>query len=197
MNVKGILWSCALSLALVSAPMAMADTKPQGNTADIILKKIHELDLLNQILPALLTKDQIRALMPEIEKARDVVKKAEAAELEELKKLDAKIDPALKDAYAKGKVPDTKVLSEYWKTFAKMRQIRQALIDINTTNVTEVLKKHISEGQLAAIRNALNPGALDPSLDPAKMTDDEKVRFWVKYVLLDYASYDILIKLSK
>ncbi len=187
----------ALSLCLATPTLARADEKTDVGTADRVLRKVRELDLLNQILPVLMTKKQLSAVLTEVEKARANVKKTEAAERDALKELEKKLDPAIESAYKEGKVPEVSVLSEYLVAFAKMNRARGIIIEMNTTNVLEVLKKTLNTGQLAAARNALNPKAFDPSADVTKMTDDEKLRYWVKMVLLDVAAYEVLVRLSK
>lgn len=189
------LFSCVFgSMAVASAQTTKADA---GKRADEILAKVHELDLLNQLLPVLMTKEQMRKILPSVEKAREMVKATEKGEAEQLEKLAAKIDPVLKEAYEKNKVPSQEVLLEYAKTFVKLRVVRRSVIESNTTAVLEVVQKTLDKGQLAAARNALDPKLIDPSLDKEKMSDEEKMRFWVKVILLDPQTYTILLKLSK
>ncbi|MBL8039979.1 MAG: hypothetical protein JNM04_01400 [Chthonomonas sp.] len=187
------LFSCVLG-SMANAQTTKADA---GKRADEILAKVHELDLLNQLLPVLMTKEQMRKILPSVEKAREMVKATEKGEAEQLEKLAAKIDPVLKEAYEKNKVPSQDVLLEYAKTFVKLRVVRRSVIESNTTAVLEVVQKTLDKGQLAAARNALDPKLIDPSLDKEKMSDDDKMRFWVKVILLDPQTYTILLKLSK
>lgn len=186
--------------ALAISPMASAQATKQeasAKRADEILNKLHELDLLNQLLPVLMTKEQMRKILPSVEKAREMVRATEKGEAEQLEKLAAKIDPVITEAYEKKKVPSIDILTEYAKTFAKLRVVRRSVVEANTTNVLEVVQKTLDKGQLAAARNALEPKYIDPSLDKEKMSDDEKLRFWVKVILLDPQAYTILTKLSK
>lgn len=186
--------------ALAFSPMALAQTTKQdasAKRADEILNKLHELDLLNQLLPVLMTKEQMRKILPAVEKAREMVRATEKGEAEQLEKLSAKIDPVIAEAYEKKKVPSIEILTEYAKTFAKLRVVRRSVVEANTSNVLEVVQKTLDKGQLAAARNALEPKYIDPSLDKEKMSDDEKLRFWVKVILLDPQAYTILTKLSK
>lgn len=187
------LFSCVLG-SMANAQTTKADA---GKRADEILAKVHELDLLNQLLPVLMTKEQMRKILPSVEKAREMVKATEKGEAEQLEKLAAKIDPVLKEAYEKNKVPSQDVLLEYAKTFVKLRVVRRSVIESNTTAVLEVVQKTLDKGQLAAARNALDPKLIDPSLDKEKLSDDDKMRFWVKVILLDPQTYTILLKLSK
>lgn len=165
--------------------------------ADEILKRVHKLDMLNQVLPVLMTKDQLQKILPVIEKARAKVKATEKSEFEALSKLNPKIDSALKEAFEKKKVPGREVLGEVAGLFKTFELRRIVIGNENTDSVIKVLKETLNEGQLASMRNALEPGLYDPGLDPKKMTDDEKLKFYVQGILLDPAMYEILTELYK
>lgn len=176
---------------------APAQSTDYGKKSDEVLNKLRQLDLLNQILPVVMTKEQIRKILPAVEKAREIVKVTEKAEADQLKKLEAKIDPALKEAYEMGKVPSDEVLKDYAKTFAKLQIVRKSVVEANTRAVIEKLKEVLNKGQIAAARNALTPHLFDPTIDPTKLDDDGKLAFWTKLILLDPLAYPILLKLSK
>jgi hypothetical protein len=186
-----------LVISLVGGATAQTTTSARVKRSEEILKKIRETELLNQILPVLMTKEQIRKIIPEIEKAREVVRQTEAAELEVLKKLEPEVDAVLKDGYGKSKVPTREFFDQYDKEFKKMRVVRTQIILINSGKVMAVAKEVLNKGQLEAARKALSPTIFEADKDPKTLTDDEKLLMWVRVVLLDPQSYDILIKLSK
>lgn len=186
-----------LVFSLVGGATAQTTTSARVKRSEEILKKIRETELLNQILPVLMTKEQIRKIIPEIEKAREVVRQTEAAELEVLKKLEPEVDAVLKDGYGKSKVPTREFFDQYDKEFKKMRVVRTQIILINSGKVMAVAKEVLNKGQLEAARKALSPTIFEADKDPKTLTDDEKLLMWVRVVLLDPQSYDILIKLSK
>lgn len=179
------------------APASAADAKQQAKRSDEVLGKFKELDLLNQILPLLMTKEQMRKILPDIEKARDVVRKTQEEEYKTLIKLEETLDKLLKAGYENGRVATDEELKPIYTSLAKMRKARQVLADVNAGTVLAKLKETLDKGQLAAARNALSPSALDPSVDVAKLDDDGKLLFYVRWILLDPLTYDILLKLSK
>jgi hypothetical protein len=117
--------------------------------------------------------------------------------LEVLKKLEPEVDAVLKDGYGKSKVPTKEFFDQYDKEFKKMRVVRTQIILINSGKVMAVAKEVLNKGQLEAARKALSPTIFEADKDPKTLTDDEKLLMWVRVVLLDPQSYDILIKLSK
>ncbi|MBS1704735.1 MAG: hypothetical protein JST40_02590 [Armatimonadetes bacterium] len=197
--MKRVLTGVFLIAVMVFAamPAVAFSADPKVDKADATIKKLHELELLNQILPILMTKEQIRKILPEVEKARDKVKKTQELERQELAKLEAKVDSALKDAYDTGKVPTTEVIGEYIATFRKMIGARQLISSANADNVLEKMKETLNDGQLKALENALDPRISDPDLEVSKLTSAQKQLYFVKMILLDPLSYDILLKLSK
>lgn len=191
-------WVWVLALAcLVSGVFAQTTQADRAKKADEILMKMRQLDLLNQLLPVLMTKDQIKRILPQVEKARQTVRDAEKLEFDYLKKLEPKVDSALKDAFEKGKVPVVEMLKESYATLGMMSLRRQAIAEENTDLVLGVVEQTFNEGQIKAARNALTPNAIDPRLNPKEMDDKAKLRFWVKTILLDPLAYELLIKLGK
>src|SRR5687768_15127692 len=92
-----------LCLALAMSTMAVAQDKAAQSTA--ILQKMRQCDLLNHLIPLVMTKEQIRKLLPSIEKARRDVKAQEDEEAKLLAERSAKIDQVVKDGIEKGDVP--------------------------------------------------------------------------------------------
>lgn len=171
--------------------------KERARRSDEIVKKARKIDILNQLLPVLLTKDQITTLLPELAKAREAVRKVEEAEYKSLIELEPKLDAAIKEGIDKQRVPKEEVLRAMLKTFHALAIVRDATVQANVEAVFEVVNKIFNDGQKAAARNALTPSLMDPTLDPKKMTDDQKLRFWVRVILLDRDSYDTLLEVVK
>lgn len=165
--------------------------------ADEIMMRIRELDLLNQILPVVLTKEQVAKILPAVERARKEVLKAEQAELEAMKKLDEKLQKAVKEAYGTGQVPTRELLGEAVKLLKELSLKRIIVASQNADHVFRVLDDTLNRGQKKAAANALEPSLIDPSLDKEKMTEEEKLRFFVRIILLDPIAYDILVKLGR
>src|SRR5262245_56791849 len=93
------LLSLLVTLFVVAHAIAQGSAveKDRQNRSDNILTKVDQLNLMNQILPLVMTREQVRKILPPIEKARQKVREIEKVELEDMKKIDAKIDAALKD----------------------------------------------------------------------------------------------------
>lgn len=196
MNLRAFA-AALLATMLLTAPLSQTSAQDRNKRADEILKKIRQLDLSDQILPVLLTKDQYSKLLPAIEKARQTVREQEKAEYENLSKLEPKIDEALKEAFDEGKVPPVETMAAYARTFKFMRDTRNVIAELNTNNVLEVIEPTLDPGQRKAIANALKPQMYDGSIDPQSLDEKTKMKFWVKVVLLDPQAYDVLVRLSK
>lgn len=189
---------------LAIAGLAISVVAPAGQSgsgvskeAEEIMHTVHKLDLLNQILPLVMDKEQIGKLLPAIEQARQMVKNTQKSELTEMQRVKAKLDAALKDALDKRQVPSRELLGEVANMYKVFEIKREAIARENTTNVLEAMKKVLNEGQIKAAAGALEPKLLDPSLDPKAMTQDEKLRVFVRVILLDPDAYDLLIELRK
>lgn len=161
------------------------------------MMKLRQIDLLNQIIPLALTKDQIDKILPVVERARAKVKQIQKAEAEQLAKLDGKISAAIKDAEDKQVAPPKALLDELAKATFDMGMKRRVAIDENTDAVIATFNEVCNAGQKKAAINSLAPELIDPTLDSKKMTDDDKLRFFVREILLDPQSYDVLLALEK
>lgn len=189
----------ALLAAGLAVTIAGAQTPPSPaqQKADQVLLKARKVDLLNQILPVLMTKDQIGKLLPVIEKARAAVKAVEEKERGELGALEPKLDAAIKEALDKNLVPSRDVLNNAYATFQMMQLRRQSIVNQNVDALLKVIDESWNAGQRKAAAQALRPEAFDPTLDSSKMTDEQKLRFYVRVILLDPYAYDLLIKLRE
>jgi hypothetical protein len=172
-------------------------TPDEIKKSDQTMMKMRQIDLLTQIIPLALTKEQINKLLPAVERARAKVKMVQKAEAERLAKLDAKISAAIKDAEEKQIAPPKALLDELASATIDMSMKRQVAIDENTDAVVAVFKETCNAGQQKAAGHSLAPQLLDPTLDPKKMTEDDKIRFFVREILLDPQAYDVLVALEK
>ena len=190
-----ILFAALLSLLLISS--ALGQDAEKQKKLDSVSLKLKQLDLMNHILPILMTKDQLKQILPTVEKSRQKVKEAQAKEYEALVRFEKRIEEAHKQAMETNKTPGRALLDEIYKMFAEMSLRRELVAEENTDAVLEAMKKALNEGQLKAAANDLNPKLYDPSLEPEEMSMDTKLRFFVKQILLDPAAYDVLLMLSK
>lgn len=195
MNAK---WFFSIVFLVLLGTMLSAQTsrEQRGKRADEIITKIRRMDLANQILPLVLTKEQLDKLLPAVEKARTEGRKAEEVEYEMLTKLEPSVDAAVKEAYEKQMLPKQETMVTVASTFKTMRLRREAIIADNVDAVMAVLEKELNAGQKKAAANAVQPSLFDPTLDPTKMSDTQKMRFYVQAILLDSEAYDVLLQMS-
>jgi len=195
--MKQLLLSIALCFSLLACATAQVTTL-KGGKSDQINIKIHEVDMLLQILPLLLTKDQINSkLLPIIEKNRDMLRKELAYEDDELAKLESILDDAMTAAYDKGAYPARKITDE---VAAKTKQLsnRRNIVELQMVgSMTEVLDLTLNAGQKKALLGSFDTKFSYPNLKPEQVTDALKMNFFVERVFLDPITYEILKKLAK
>lgn len=192
------LWmATALALSLVSVGSTQQITADQmAAQSSIIFDKNLKLDLYNQILPILFTKEQLRAILPSIERARQTVRETEKLEFEELKKLEKELDAALKDAESNQKIPPPELMTKVSNTLKKLSTARMLIVQMNTQAVYDAFMKATNAGQQKAAANSLNMALIMPGTKPEDVKDEDKIRIYVREILLHPMGYDILRKLS-
>ncbi len=183
-------------LATVSS-MTLAQTSDKAKRSDAILKKARQLDLLNHLLPLTLTKSQINSLLGPIEKCRRKVKEIEGLEADDLIKYEGRIDGVIADGADKGKVPSIDFLKEMNKLFIAFSVRRQIAAGENAEIVLAEIKKSWNKGQLTVASKSIDIKAYDSSYDAATATEDFKLSFYIKDILLDPQAYEILTRMAK
>ncbi len=189
-------WVMAIVLLALTGMTFAQGADERGKKADQILAKVRQIDLLNQILPVLMTKEQLNKILPVIEKARQAVRDQQRREYDQLVKLEPDLDKAIKEGNEKGLLPGTEIIKRTFAVFKAFAITRKSVADENTANVIAIVKETLNAGQLRSMQNALSPQSFDPSLDPAKMTEDQKLKFFVESILLDPMAYDVMIKIA-
>ena len=191
-------WILALGLAfsIVAASPAQTDAE-RVRQATEITRKLQRLDLLNQILPVLMTRDQIRRILPAIEQARQNARDLERAEFERMKVIVPRLDAALEAAEKRGTIPPTEFLDEVSKMLRQLATARTLMMALNADKVLEAMERHLNEGQRRAAANALDPRMFNPDADVSKLTEQQKLKAWIKHVLLNENAYQILVDLSR
>lgn len=185
---------CAAIVCVAIAPLAAAQTATPKKLTP--LEKIKRLDIYNQLLPIVMTGEQIKALLPAIESASEKEKRLVLQEAEEMKAMDERLDKALAAA-EKGEVPPRELQQDIHKMFRDFRMRRLALTLDATEDLVALLKKTLNEGQLKAAANSITLAEIAPGKKPEDVTEDEKLRGWVRIVLLDPAAYDLLVEMSR
>lgn len=193
--MKSVLISLAVLLALVGSASAQPQSekaKRSGETLD----KMRQLDLLNQLLPLVMNKDQIRKILPAVEKARQDVKAEENLEADLIAKYAARVDQAVKDGIDKGDVPDKKFLVELNALIRTMTMRRNAIAKDNVDLVLEAMKKNLNAGQLKAAANSLNPTVFMSGVKVEELKEDDKLMLFIREIMLDPLAYDILVRMQ-
>ncbi len=195
--MKPLLLSLGLCFAVCSSANAQINTD-KGTKSDLINMKIHQADLLLQILPLVLTKEQLtNDVLPAVEVARSLQKKQLMLEDDALANMEPILDEALTAAYEKGAYPSKKMIDEVVKT-TKTLANKRIITTLNMVSVlTVMLEKTLNAGQRKAMINSFDPKFIDPSAKPETMTDQAKMNFFVKRVFMDPVAYEILKKLAK
>lgn len=190
--MKRFYFAVCLILALVGAGYAQ-DKAAQSNA---VLDKMRQIDLLNHILPLALQKDQIRKLLPIIEKARRDVKLQTDEEAKFLQQYSAKVDKAVKDGIDKGDVPDKELMKELNAMVRMFSMKRAAVASDNATMVLDIMKTTLNAGQLKVAANSLDFKLYYPSMKPEETKDEDRLKLFVQEVMLDPLAYDLLVKMQ-
>lgn len=184
-------------VALLGALGFAQEPTAQQKAADLVLTKVKKLEVYNQILPVLMTPDQIKALLPIIEKHRAEAAKLEAEEYKWLSSIDKELSDILKSAEEKGKIPDEKVMETIVLYFNAFVIKRRALVNETVAELTKVMKEKLNEGQVRAAANALDVRFYNLTKPKEELTEAEKLDTWVRVVLLENHAYYIMLELSK
>jgi hypothetical protein len=181
-------------LATFLAPFAHA----QGEITNVVIyQKIAKMDALCNILPLILKKSQIDQLLPSIEKALDNVRHAKINEDNFYKDLEPIVDEANKVGIEKQQMPSDEVRKKFADAMLAFSIERQTVIAQNLDLVQPVFEKVLNAGQLKAAANTVNIQFYDPTAKPEQMSQQDKERMFIRYILLDPVVYDVLIELDK
>lgn len=174
-----------------------AQSAEQSKKSTEIMAKMRQVDLLTQLIPLALKKDQINKMLPVLERIRAKWTQMQKDEADALAKLDGKLSDAIKKSIETEVAPPKSLLEEFAKETYKLGLIRQSIADENTDTAVKMFKDVTDVGQQKAAQNSLAPQLFDPSLKPDKMTDDEKLRFFIQNIILDPQTYDVLVQMEK
>lgn len=193
--MKRILIVLSVVLAISGAALAQPAAEKAKQSA-ATLDKMRQIDLLNHVLPLVMTKEQIRKLLPVIEKARRDVRTQEDLEAKILAQYSAKVDKAVQDGIEKGDVPDKELLRELNAVIRTFTMQRAAIASDNTDMVLEVVKTTLNAGQMKAAGNSLDFKLYNPSIKTEEIKDEDRLKLYIREILLDPLAYDLLVKLQ-
>ena len=189
----------ALSLVLAIAAFAPAqDIDPaMAKQSTEILTKMRKVELLNQLLPLVLSRDQILQILPAIERVRAKQRELTIKEHDALIQFDKSSD-AMIDASMKGQMPDQTNVRNIEVFYEAVDINRQALMGENLDNMMAVLTKVLNKGQLKVMANSLTLKFFEPDATSDEEKDDTvKERVFVREILLDPLTYDLFVQMTK
>lgn len=190
------IWLVASLVALIAGSTFGQGANDKDQHTDAVLAKIRQVDLLFNILPALYTKDQLNKLLPALEKARAEVRKARDVEYSEYLKLEPELDACIANALDKNVLPAKTTADKWTKTYGALLGMRQLTIAKEIMMVRPVMDDVLTKTQLKVIANMVDPRVYDPRAKPDEMTQDEKITIYIREILLDPLTYDLLVKMS-
>lgn len=183
----------ALSLCVSAAAQVVKDDPFKIQPT---LDALAEIDVANQILPLLLSKDQLRKLLPVVEQCRKYVRDQEKKEADRIKGLKPEADRFLGEA-VKGLLPTQAFLDKVNALFKTFETERKGVLAANTLIITSWVRENFNPGQKKAAI-----GVTDKIFDANSKTwtdgtPDQKLQYFAVAVLLNDHAYDFLAKLSK
>ena len=187
----------ALALALVAGVAPAQTPTPDAVRGTAFTLNVAKLDVLIQVVPLALTKEQITPLLTAIEKVRQRQKELFAQEAKDLAEYEPLVAKAVADGIDKGVYPPRE-LQRKIAAFNRLVGTRRGLFYVEMTDdVFKVCKNVLNEGQLKAMEKSLKPELLEPGAKSADMDSDAKVKFFVRKVILDPNAYDVLVAMSR
>ena len=193
--MKRFIFLVLACMGVCTSAFGQADQQAR-NAVDRFFFKTTELQFYNLMLPILITKDQYKIILPAIEKARERVRQTYKKELEEIHGLDPDVDQALAAARDKDQVISGVLQAKLDKLKGGILMRRLIMAQLNENDVYDAIVKALNPGQQKAMANSLTPRLIDPNLKPDKMTQEDKLRLFVRDVLLTPDYYDDMVKMS-
>lgn len=189
-------------LSIVALVALLLGSAPSQVNPDVakksreILGKMRQLEIVNQLAPLVLTKPQVNALLTVIERCRKKEFELEGKEAAQLRAVEPKVDEALKKGVNEGAVPTAELIRELNTMHTAFLIARGSVLEENVEAVLAVLKSNLNAGQLKAAEKSISPREFDPKAEPEKMTQDDRIRVFIRAVLTDDACYQVLVKMS-
>lgn len=186
-----------LSLLCIACSFSFGQTdEDKGRALALFRYKIHQLEIYNMVLPCLMRKDQLKPIIRKIEAIREKEREVLDAEYKIMLQFKKSVDDAIAAAQ-KGSVPGQQLVDNLYKATVNSQMTDRMLIQDGTDEIFEVLKTTLDKGQLAVMANSLNPKDFPNEMKkPEEVTQDERIRLFIRSVLLDPDAYDVLVKLS-
>lgn len=188
-------FSLLFALAAFAPAQDIDPDKAKESTA--ITLKMRKVELLNQIVPMVLSREQILQILPVIERVRAKQRDLTLKEHDALIQFDKSSD-GLIAAGLKGQVPDPAAIRNIEVFYEAIDINRQALLGENIDAMMAVLTKVLNKGQMKVMANSLTVKFFEPDLTTDEEKDDTvKERVFVREILLDPVTYDLFVDMTK
>lgn len=189
----------ALSPVVHAQSGTVSDTKTMtpAERSAAIMQKVSQVDLLVQVLPLAIRKEQFGPLLTVIEKNRQKEKVIRSNENEDLLRIEQDLTKAVKDGLEKGAYPPKEMRFKAIKLLNAMTIRRRVAVKEMVEDVYKVVSTTFDAGQLKVMENSLDPTDDDPTVKKETLDAKAKINFFIERVFLDALVYDILLKLEK
>jgi hypothetical protein len=196
--MKHLLLSLGLFAALVAvAPAQALPPTPKAAKSEATMAKIRQIDVLIQLLPLNLKKNQIDRLLLQQEKAKESERKIRMLEDDDLEKLEPRVSEALKAGLEKGSYPPRELQLDVAKLTRAMAIRRQVAVGEMVDEFYKAIDEVMEPGQKTIMAKSLDIAVLDPSVKVAQMNDEAKIKFYIRRIFLDSTAYESLKELRK
>jgi hypothetical protein len=185
-----------LAAILVLVGSSFAQSVSDQAAATRIQEKIRRLDLLNNLLPVLLTPEQIGVLVPVLTKARKADEDLKKKEAALLRALEQDLDKAIREGADGKKFPPNELTARVFTTFTAMSVARTNMVTEQVAGVIKVLDTLLDAGQKKAAAGLIRGVAINPA-EPDKVTEEQKFRRWVGAILMDPFALDLLPRMAR
>lgn len=185
------------STLATSAAFARDVSDDMGSHSQLVMSKIIEVDMMNFLLPLTMKKEQYAKVLPVLEKIRRDTRKSEEAEAKKLRELEPKLDAALKDCTDQGMVPKKELRDEIATLLRAFNVGRQIVIEQNVETMYTALKDIWTPTQMKIAAQSLDPKDYVPAAKVEEMKDEDKIRIFVREIMLNPAAYDVMLKLTR
>ncbi|MBS1717308.1 MAG: hypothetical protein JSS72_06220 [Armatimonadetes bacterium] len=184
-------------VTLTSSSFASSNRVYQvGDASDIFYSKLHRLTSSGLLQPLLLKKAQLSAVLEAFADCKHRVDETISQNNTLMRMQMPKLDQALKLA-KEGKPTPQALLKDIQAASSACDSAREITARVNVDQMLGVVKKVCDRGQLKVMANELHPADYGITTDPDKVSYEQRIELFVRYVLLDPDAHQILIDLYK
>ncbi len=209
--MKHLLLSLCLVFAVSTGAIATTQNTPTEaqKKSQLAQLRISQLDVLVQVVPMVLRKEQFPAILTALEKIRADDQRTFKVEDDEINKLAKELDDTYDLAVKKGVYPSKDLIAKIGKVTRALGIQRQILSSVHVDDLYKVLvggpatpdspvqKGVLDAGQQKAVANSLDHKYFGETAKESEISDEKKIKIFIRYILLDPLCYDILVQLQK